>query len=184
MLEVLVRNRGWLFVRGVAALVFGILAFVWPEVTLLALVLLYGAYAFVDGVAALVLAIRGHRPPGASVWSLVLVGLLGVGAGVVTVFWPGITAVALLILVAAWAIARGIFEVVAAVRLRKEIEGEWLLGLAGAVSILFGAVLIAQPAAGLLALVWLVGVYAVVAGILYIWLGFRLGHVDTRLAHA
>lgn len=184
MLEVLTKNRWWLFVRGVAAIIFGVLAFVWPGITLLALVLLFGAYALVDGATALMLVLKGHRPEGAGVWMLVLVGVAGIAAGIVTFFWPGITAVALLIVVAAWAIAHGIFELLAAVRLRKEIEHEWLLGLAGVVSIIFGLALIVQPNVGLLALVWLVGVYAVVLGILYIVLSFRLERFERRLRHA
>src|SRR5437868_4970385 len=122
MMEVLARNRWWLFVRGVAGILFGVLAFVWPGLTLLALVLLYGAYALVDGLSALVLAVRGQRPAGTRLWELVLVGLAGVAAGVITFFWPGITAVALLVLVAVASIIRGVFEIVAAIRLRKEID--------------------------------------------------------------
>lgn len=184
MLEVLARNRWWLLVRGVAAVVVGILAFVLPNITLLALVLLFGAYALVDGVAALVLALRGRHPEGAKTWMLVAVGIAGIAAGVVTFFWPGITAVALLAVVAAWAIARGIFEIIAAFRLRREIDREWLLGLSGAVSIAFGVILILQPSIGLLALVWLVGVYAVVVGILEIVLSFRLPQLERRFGHA
>lgn len=184
MLEVLMRNRVWLFVRGVAAVIFGILALAWPEITLLALVLLYGAFALVDGVASLVLALRGRRPPGSKTWTFVVVGVLGIAAGLVTFFWPAITAVALLIVVAAWAILRGIFEIIAAVRLRKEIEHEWLLALVGALSVAFGVLLILQPAAGLLALVWLVGIFAIIAGILYMAVGLRLGQAERRFAHA
>lgn len=184
MLDVFAKNRTWLFVRGIAAIVFGILAFIWPGPTLLALVLLFGAYALVDGVASLVLVLRRRRPKDTPVWAMVLVGIAGIGAGVVTFLWPGITAVALLAVVAAWAIVRGIFEIIAAVRLRKEIEGEWLLGLAGALSIVFGVLLLLQPGAGLLALVWLVGIYALIAGVVYISLGVRLGHPERRAPHA
>lgn len=184
MLDVLAKNRGWLYVRGIAAIVFGILALILPGITLLALVLLYGAYALVDGVSALVLAVRGRRPKESPLWAIVLVGIAGIAAGIITFLWPGITAVALLVLVAAWSIVRGIFEIVAAVRLRKEIDGEWLLGLAGVLSIVFGVLLLVQPAAGLLALVWLVGIYSIIAGIVYISLGVRLGHPERRAPHA
>lgn len=184
MLEALARNRRWLYVRGVAALIFGALAFVWPRMTLLALVYLFGAFALIDGVATLVLVLRGRRPSDTNVWMLVLVGVLGIAAGIISFVWPDITAVALLILVAAWAIARGILEIVAAVRLRKEIEREWLFGLAGLVSIAFGVLLVLQPQAGLLALVWLVGLFAMIIGVLYIALGMRLARYERAFRHA
>lgn len=184
MLEVLSRNRVWLFVRGAAAIAFGILAFIWPDITLLALVLLFGVYALVDGIATLVLALRSRRPRNTSLWALVLIGILGIAAGVIAFIWPGITAVALLAIVAAWSIATGVLEVIAAVRLRKEIDGEWLLGLAGVLSIVFGVLLVARPAAGLLALVWLVGIYAILAGILYIALGLRLRPFERKFRPA
>lgn len=184
MLDVFTKNRRWLFVRGIAAILFGILAFVWPGLTLLALVLLYGAYALVDGVSALVLAVRGRRRRETSVWPMILVGIAGIAAGIITFLWPGITALALLVLVAAWSIVRGVFEIIAAVRLRKEIDGEWLLGLAGVLSIVFGVLLVLQPGAGLLALVWLVGIYMIIAGVIYISLGVRLAHPERHVPHA
>ena len=173
MRSILTRNRRWLIVRGVAAMLFGVLTFVWPAVSLLVLVLFYGAYALVDGFAALVLALSGHRSPGLT-WTLVLVGLLGIVAGIVTLFWPTITALALLAVIAIWAISRGVFEIMAAIRLRREIKGEWLLFVAGVLSIAFGLLLILQPRAGLLVIVWLIGVYSLILGVLYVALGLRL----------
>jgi uncharacterized membrane protein HdeD (DUF308 family) len=116
-------------------------------------------------------------------WNMVFVGLLGIAAGVVAFVWPGITATALLIVIASFAIVRGVFEILAAIRLRKEIDSEWLLGLAGAMSVLFGIALLAWPGAGLLALVWLIAAYAIAFGILEVVLSLRLRGMHGRLSH-
>src|SRR5262249_13320305 len=137
-------TRYWwvLALRGVVAVLFGLLAFVWPGVTLAALVLLFGAYALLDGVAALVHAVAG----GAGMrWPLALEGLVGVLAGIATLVWPGITALALLYLIAVWAIVTGVLEVVSAIRLRQVIDNEWLLGLSGLASVVFGVLLVVWP---------------------------------------
>jgi uncharacterized membrane protein HdeD (DUF308 family) len=170
--ESLARNWWLLLLRGIAGVAFGVLAFAWPGLTLFALVLLYGAYALVDGVFAIVAAIksRGRAPTG---W-LALVGVLGIAAGIVTFLWPGITALALLALIAAWSILHGVFEVVGAIRLRREIRGEGLLILSGLLSVAFGVAVLIWPGAGALALVWLIGGYAIVFGVLMIVLSFRL----------
>lgn len=172
--------RHWwaLALRGVCAVLFGLMAFAWPGLTLAALVLLYGAYALTDGVFAIVVGVRG------GLGGLILVGLLGIAAGVVTFFWPGLTALALLYAIAVWSIFRGIFEIVAAVRLRKEIEGEWLLAAAGVLSIGFGVLLILFPSAGALSLVWFIGSFAVVWGVVLIVLGLRLRGVPQRMQAA
>ncbi len=163
-------SRHWWAValRGVCSVLFGILAFVWPGITLAALVILYGAYAFADGIFALVAGIRG------GLGGMVLVGILGLAAGLITFFYPGLTALALLYVIAFWSILHGVFEVVAAVKLRKEIDNEWLLGLAGLASIGFGVLLFLFPGAGALSVVWLIGAYAVAFGVVLIALGFRL----------
>lgn len=173
LVDALARNWWLLLLRGIAGIVFGALALVWPGITLFVLVLFYGAYALVDGVSSIALAIsrRGGRAP--TGW-LVLVGVLGIAAGIFTFFWPGITALALLVVIAAWSIAHGILEIVGAIRLRKEIEGEWLLILSGNLSVAFGAMLLAFPGAGALALVWLIAAYAIVFGALLIMLSLRL----------
>ena len=158
LVHALGRNWWLVVLRGIAAIVFGVLAFVWPGLTLLTLVLFWGAFALVDGVLALVAAIRGGSPMPR--WWLAIVGLAGVVAGFLTFAWPGITALVLLIFIATWAIVLGIFEIVGAIRLRKEIEGEWLLILNGAISVLFGLVLLWRPDAGALAVVWIIGAYA------------------------
>jgi uncharacterized membrane protein HdeD (DUF308 family) len=164
----------WLtLLRGVAAIIFGVLAFIWPGLTLFTLVLLYGAYALVDGVIALVSAFTGSAKP-LPTWWLVVVGLLGIAAGLVTFLWPGITALVLIIFIGAWAIAHGIFEIVGAIKLRKEIDNEWWLILAGALSVIFGLIVLIAPGAGALGLVWAIGAYSVVFGIMLVGLSLRL----------
>jgi uncharacterized membrane protein HdeD (DUF308 family) len=174
VLPVLSRNWWMLALRGLAAIIFGVLAFVLPGITLFALVLLFGAYMLVDGIFAIVTAVRvaGRE---ARWWLLLIEGVLGVLAGLVAAFWPGLTALALLYFVAAWAIVTGALEIVGAIRLRQEIEGEWALGLSGALSVLFGVLLVVIPApAGLLSLVWLIGAYALAFGVLLLVLAFRV----------
>jgi uncharacterized membrane protein HdeD (DUF308 family) len=173
MLLVLARNWWTLAVRGALAILFGIITGIWPGLSLTALVLLFAAFAFAGGVLAILAGVRGYRR-GERWWALVLEGILGVAVAVLTAFWPAITALALLMLIGAWAVVTGVFEIVAAVRLRREIQGEWLLGLAGAASIAFGVLLVLRPGAGALAVLWLIGAYAIVFGVLLVALGFRL----------
>lgn len=176
MLRALAENWWLLLLRGIAAIVFGILAFFWPGITLLTLVFLWGAYALVDGVIALWAAISGRVPsmtPGPR-WWLGIVGLAGIAAGIMTFAWPGMTTFILLMFIAAWAIVTGVMEIWGAVRLRKEIEGEWLLILSGLLSVAFGIILFAQPGTGALALVWFIGWFAVLFGAVNIALAFRL----------
>lgn len=168
---VLAQNWWTLALRGLAAVIFGILAYIWPDVTFTVLVLLFGAYALWDGVFAL---IGAFRTQGERRWMLVLEGLVGIAAGLVTFFWPGAATLAILTIIAAWAIITGIFEIIAAIRLREEIEGEWFLLLSGLLSVLFGIALAIWPAAGLVAVTWMIGAYAIIFGILLIGLGFRL----------
>ena len=173
MVETLTRNWGWVALRGVVAILFGVLTLFNPGITLAALVLFFGAYALVDGVFMVVSAIANRH--GQPRWVTLLIGgLLGIAAGLVTFYMPGITTVVLLMVVAAWAIVTGIAEIVAAIRLRREITGEWVFVLAGLLAVAFGAILIARPAAGALAMVLWIGAYAVVSGILLIALSVRL----------
>jgi uncharacterized membrane protein HdeD (DUF308 family) len=164
----------WLLaLRGLVAVLFGMLAFMWPGATLITLVWLFGAFALVNGVLSLVLATKA--PKGyPKVGSLILGGLLGILAGLLAFVMPGITALGLLILIAAWAIVTGIMELVAAVRLRKIINNEWLLVLAGIASVVFGILLLFQPAAGALVLIWWIGAWALLSGILLMILAFRM----------
>lgn len=168
-------SRNWwaLVLRGVIGVAFGVMALTWPGMTWLVLTLFFGAYIFVDGVFALVSAFSGESHA-RNWWSLIVEGVLGVLVGAITFFWPGITALTLLYLVAFWAIATGAFEIATAIRLRREIEGEWALALAGVVSLLLGLAILIMPLAGLLTVVWLIAAYAIAFGTLLIVAGLRL----------
>ena len=167
------RLNWWLLaLRGLVAVLFGVLAFMWPGATLITLVWLFGAFALVNGILSLVLAAKTKGYP--KVGSLIFGGLLGILAGLLAFVMPGITALGLLILIAAWAIVTGIMELVAAVRLRKIINNEWLLVLAGIASVAFGVILLFQPAAGALVLIWWIGAWALLSGILLMILAFRM----------
>ena len=172
MVHALAKNWWLLLLRGIAAIIFGLLAFAWPGLTLLTLILFYGAFALVDGVLALVAAITGGVP--GSRWWLAIVGLLGIAAGLLTFLTPGLTALVLLIFIASWAIVTGVFEIIGAIKLRKEIDNEWLLILSGIISVLFGVGMLLAPGAGALALVWVIGAYSVVLGVIFAALAFRL----------
>lgn len=167
-------DRWWtLVIRGAAAILFGVLTFVAPGISLVSLVIVWGAYAIADGAFNLMAAYRGARAGGRWGW-LLFEGIVSVAAGVLTFLWPGITALALLAVIGVWAILTGIAEIAAAVRLRKQIRGEWLLALSGVVSIVFGALLFLFPGTGALALLWMIGAYAIVFGVLLGGLGLRL----------
>jgi uncharacterized membrane protein HdeD (DUF308 family) len=178
MLAFMARNWWVLLIRGILAIAFGVLAFIWPAGVLGTLVLLFGAYALLDGVASIIIGLTGGGSQDSRLW-LILGGVFGVLVGVLTFVWPNITELALIYFIAAWAIITGVFSVVAAVQLRKEIENEWLLGIAGALSVLAGLYMAAFPGAGALALVWLIGAYAIVFGLLLIGLALRLRNMST-----
>jgi uncharacterized membrane protein HdeD (DUF308 family) len=164
----------WLFaLRGVAAVLFGILALAWPDVTIGVLVVLFGIYALADGIGSLIAAWR-HRGPSQHRAHHLLEGVLGLVIGVISLVWPDITALALLLLIAIWAITTGIVEISAAIRLRRVIDNEWWLALSGVVSILAGIVLLVQPGAGALAIAIVIGIYAILFGLVLIGLGLRL----------
>jgi uncharacterized membrane protein HdeD (DUF308 family) len=176
MLETLSRRWWAVALRGVAAVVFGVMALIWPGITLFVLVVLFGAYVLVDGVIAIGTAIGANREradAGSRGW-LIVEGIAGILFGVLTFAWPGVTTLVLLWLIAAWAVITGVLEIVSAVRLRRELRHEWLLALSGALSVLFGLLLIVWPAAGALAVVTLIGAYAIVFGIALVALGVRL----------
>jgi uncharacterized membrane protein HdeD (DUF308 family) len=175
----LTRNWWLLALRGLAAVLFGVLAFVWPGATLITLIWLFGAFALVNGILSLAVAMRA--PKGYPRFgSLILGGLLGILAGLLAFIMPGITALGLLILIAAWAMLTGILEIAAAIKLRKAITNEWLLVLAGIASVAFGVLLMLQPAAGALVLVWWVGAYALVLGILLFVFALRMRRLGKR----
>lgn len=171
--ESLAKNWWAVVLRGVAAIIFGILALAMPGITLAALVLLFGAYAVVDGIFNIVAAVSG-RTGASRWWALLLSGVVSIAAGLVAFFMPGLTVFALVVLVGAWAIVHGMLDIVAAIRLREEIDDEWWLGLSGAISIVFGVLLLLVPAAGALAMVLWLGAYALVGGVVLLVLGVRL----------
>ncbi|OYW55844.1 MAG: hypothetical protein B7Y80_04265 [Hyphomicrobium sp. 32-62-53] len=171
-LDALARNWWLILLRGIFAIIFGLLTFVWPGLTLVTLVLLYGAFSLLDGIFSIVAALKGGTPMPR--WWLALVGLLGIGVGLITLFWPQITGIVLLMFIAGWAIASGVLQIIGAVYLRKEIEGEWLLIASGLLSVLFGVVLVLFPGAGALSLALVIGAFAVVYGVLLIGFALRL----------
>jgi uncharacterized membrane protein HdeD (DUF308 family) len=170
--SVLVAHWWALVVRGLAAILFGVLTLVAPGLTLFALVLLWGAYALVDGLFALTLAARATRAGRSWGW-LLFAGVVSVLAGVVTFLWPGLTAMGLLFVIALWAVFTGIAQVAAAVRLRSLMRHEWLLTVSGVLSIAFGLLLYILPSTGALALAWMIGVYAILFGALLVGLGLK-----------
>ena len=173
MVDMLTRNWGWVVLRGVVAILFGLLALFQPGITLAVLVLWFGAYALVDGAFMAVSAIANRR--GQPRWgTLLLGGFVGMAVGVVTFMMPLATGFGLLMLIAAWAMVLGITEIVAAVRLRKEITGEWMFIIAGVLAVGFGVIVFAAPATGALAVALWVGIYALVSGIALVAFGFRL----------
>jgi uncharacterized membrane protein HdeD (DUF308 family) len=174
-------QRWWVFlVRGLCAIALAVVAFTQPAATLLALIIVWGAYAVSDGVMAL-WAGWADRQGGRGMWPLLIVGVASLVAGLTAWIWPQITAFVLLAIIASWSIVRGLFEIVAAIRLRRVIENEWLLITTGALSLLFGIVLLSRPRLGLLALVYLIGSYALVCGILLVVLAFRLRSLRGRI---
>lgn len=171
MIQLLAKNWWTLELRGAITIAFGLLALFLPGITLRALILVFGIYALAEGVLLLAASFNKQNEH----WRITLLqGIAGVLAGIVTLVWPGITAVALLAIIAIWALFTGTLEIVGAIRLRKEIRGEWLLILSGVVSLLFAFVLITNPTAGALAIVWVIGVYAIIYGILTMLLGVKV----------
>jgi len=175
-------DRWWiLLVRGIAAVIFGILCFVLPGVVLTSLVMLFAAYAIFDGIFGVSLALYGRKEI-EDWWVLLLWGLVSIGAGILTFANPRITEVVLVLYIAAWAIASGVLEIALAIRLRKEIDGEWLLILAGALSIAVGILLMAQPEKGAISLIWVIGSYAIAFGAVLATLSFKTKSLGKVLA--
>jgi len=179
--KVISDNWWLLLLRGLVAVLFGVLTWLQPGISLAALVLLFGAYAFADGILGVWAAISGRKQH-EDWWVLLLWGFVGIGVGIMTFLVPGVTALALLFYIAIWAIASGVLQIVVAIRLRREIADEWLLLLAGLASIVFGALLMLRPAAGALAVLWLIATYAVVFGALLVILSFQARSFGRRLA--
>ena len=171
--DVFIRNWWFVALRGLVAVVFGVLTILRPGVTLAVLILLFGGFAVVNGVFTIVTAVANRH--GESHWgALVVSGVLSIAFGVAALLMPGVTGVVLLYIIAGWAILTGVSEIVTAVRLRKVIAGEWMLVIAGVVSIVFGCLLVVFPGAGALAVTLWIGVYAAMVGILLIALALRL----------
>ncbi|GAA2580762.1 HdeD family acid-resistance protein [Actinomadura fulvescens] len=172
MFDLMARNWWVLALRGAFAVLFGLVAWIWPGITVWALVILFGAYALVDGAFALVAAFRGGTAQSRG-W-LALTGVCGIALGIVAMVWPAITGFALLMLIASWAIVTGIFEIFTAFSLRRQIENEWMYVLTGAVSVLFGVLLFVWPVSGALAVVWMIGFFSILFGAFMIGAAFRI----------
>jgi uncharacterized membrane protein HdeD (DUF308 family) len=167
------RNWWMLALRGVLAVAFGVLVIFWPDFAWLVLVGLFAGFALLDGALAISAAVVGHEH-GRRWWALVLEGIIGIAAGVLTLVWPGVTELLLLYFIGFWAILTGVMELVVAVRMRRDVEGEWALGLAGVLSLVFGSAIVAFPDAGALAVAWLIAGYAILFGLLMLAVAFRL----------
>lgn len=163
----------WMLVlRGLVSILFALLAFTLPGLTFAALVLMVGIFILLDGLATMVLALRTRADTGE--WVVLLEGLLSVGLGLGMLFYPNVTAALLVTFVALWCLVTGVFEISTAIRLREEIDNEWMLGLAGVVSIALGVLMIINPGAGAVSIVWWIGMYALFFGLLLVALGFKL----------
>jgi uncharacterized membrane protein HdeD (DUF308 family) len=184
MLNMLAKNWWLVEIRGVAAIAFGVLAFLWPGITLLVLVTLFAAYMLIDGVALLVSLRRAEPATAGHRLAVGLMGILGVAVGIATIFWPGITALALLYLVAFWAITLGLTQVIAAIRLRREISGELWFVIGGLLTVVFGVFILLFPGTGLLSLVWIVGAWAIVFGITNLILAWRLRGLHQQIVRS
>jgi uncharacterized membrane protein HdeD (DUF308 family) len=170
----MLRKYWWtILLRGIIAIMFGIAAFVWPGMTILFLISLFGVYALLDGSISVIIGIEQYGQQ-ERWWATLLQGIAGIIVGLLTFLWPQVTGLVLLFFIAAWAILTGLFEIMAAIRLRKVIVGEWLLGLSGVISVLFGITLFVHPAAGALAVIWVIGIFAILNGLLLIFLSLRI----------
>ncbi|WP_414576513.1 HdeD family acid-resistance protein [Anabaena sp. CCY 9402-a] len=169
----LARNWWTLALRGTLAILFGLIALFWPGITITALVLLFAAFLVVGGILLAIAAFK-DRLDDTNAWLMLVEGAVGIIVGILAFIWPGITFLLLLYLIAAWAIITGIFEMIAAFQLRRAIENEWLLVIAGVASFFFGVLLAIWPLAGAVAIVWIIGIYALVFGVLLLALSFRL----------
>ena len=184
MYHALVRNTRYLALRGVAAIAFGVLALAWPNLTFVALLALFGAFAFVEGAFTLGAGLNLLAERQTSWIPYVIGGLAGIAIGAVTFLYPGITALTLVYLIAFWAIITGIFEFIAALELAGELQGDWMLGLAGALSVAFGVLVGLYPRSGALAIIWIIGFYAILAGVTRLVLAYRMRGTETKVRTA
>lgn len=170
MFNLFAENWLLMILRGILAIIFGFLALIWPEITLAVLIILFGIYVILEGILALAASFR--RRMDKYWWVLFLEGIAGIGVGLFAFIWPSLTAIILIIFIAVWAVLTGILEIVASIQLHKEISGGVVLGIAGVLSILLGILLMLNPGVGILAVVWLIGIYAILFGGLLMYLGF------------
>ena len=182
MLSEYVRRWWVLALRGVVAVLFGVAAILWPAIALQVFVLLFGAFALVDGLMAIVISLVIRREV-YHWWVWLLEGVAGIIIGVLVFVWPAITTAVLIALIAAWGLVTGILEIAAAIYLRKIIAGEWLLVLEGILSILLGTFLVIFPVLGAQILVYLIGMYAILFGILLVVLAFQIQKLGKTLDH-
>lgn len=184
MLSMFTRNWWVFLVRGIAAIAFGIAAFIWPQITLTALVFLFGAYLLVDGVAMLMSVALGYGFTQRNTWAVILSGILSIVLGVAAFIWTDTFALSVVYVVAFWSIVTGSLQVIAAYELRRELNNEFWLALGGAFSVVFGILLVVYPAAGMLSLLWLVALWAIVLGASSIALSYRMRSLNSDLANA
>jgi uncharacterized membrane protein HdeD (DUF308 family) len=174
----------WMFLlKGIIAILFGLLALLGPGVAALSLLMAFGVYALVDGVSTVWGAVKGRKADG-SWWLLALEGLLGVWIGWMALSRPGEITLAFLVLFALWAIFGGVLRIITAIRLRKEIQGEWMMIASGAISVLFGTFLLTQPLAGVLAMMWAVGIFAIIIGVIMVMLAMKARGFANKVAEA
>jgi uncharacterized membrane protein HdeD (DUF308 family) len=183
MLETICKRWWVMLLRGLAAIVIGIIAIAMPGITLIALLALFATFAILDGVFGIILGFRGESD-GTVWWTMVLLGLLSLAAGIAAFAWPGLTLLVLVTIIAASAIVRGAFEIYAAIRLRHEIDDEWILGLSGVMSIIFGGLIMWRPGAGLVAIALLIGAYMMALGVFGVALSLRLRKMGQTLGSA
>ena len=184
MHQALVRNTRLLALRGVAAIAFGVIALAWPNLTFVALLALFGALAFVEGAFTLGAGLNLVVERQTSWVPYVIGGLAGIAIGAVTFLWPGFTALTLVYLIAFWAIITGVFELVAALELAGELQGDWILGLTGILTVAFGILVALYPRSGALSIIWIIGLYAILAGITRLMLAYRLNSTKHKVESA
>lgn len=177
LINALARNWWMVLLRGIVAIVFGVAAIAWPDLTVGVLVALFGAYALVDGIFTIVAAFQAQD---SDRLLHIAEGALGIIIGLIAWVYPGLTALSLLYFIAAWALITGVIEIIAAIRLRRQIDNEWFLILSGAISVIFGLLLIVRPRDSALALVTVIGIFAIVFGVLLIAFSFRLRGMQDR----
>lgn len=176
MLDLHSRRWWWILVRGLAAILFGIACFVWPARVAISLVWVFGVYAIIDGAALIVFG----RKQESWFW-YALAGLVSMVAGVIAIAFPIFVAGALVLVIGAWAVLSGIFQIMAGWNIRKEVEGEWVLFVGGVLAILFGILVFFRPGAGAAGIVWLIGMFMILFGILQVVLSFKLKGLQGKI---